>query len=481
VAAEASANPEAAELLQLGIAAYRAGDRRRARQLLTAATQRDPRLEQAWLWLSAAHDDLEFRRICLQKVLALNPRNADARRGLQILDGAPPPRVSVFSPPPAGSAAPPAAEPPPRPPAATMRARPSEPILPHCPWCGAEFTRRAQDRCPRCAKPLEVDCPACERPVPLEAESCVHCGQAVGRFFADREGYLSRLGEAYFAQNWVDQALAMYALLLEMAPAKELYHRRTAQLYGQIGDTVASINAYRRVLELSLDDPEALTQLARWYLILHQAPELKEIGQRLRALKQRSPKLTAMLGDIEYELEHYKAAEPIYRELVQRRDLDPETRVRLHFRLGEMARERGDPAGAVRAYSAAVGLGVDGHEAKLAQSRLDALRPPLPEQALRSYGETLRAMVGPVLLVWLTAGLQIGFEMRRLTGVGLVGLVLTVLGSYLLACALVTPQTLEWREALGPAGLNQPVAKTLAAVVGGGLAATALFLVLFGM
>ncbi len=75
----------ARELVQQGIAASKSGDKRRARELLTQAVQVDPQNEQAWLWLSDTLTDAVFRRICLEKVLAINPASVVARRGLGAL------------------------------------------------------------------------------------------------------------------------------------------------------------------------------------------------------------------------------------------------------------------------------------------------------------------------------------------------------------------------------------------------------------
>ena len=74
---------EAARLLQEGIAAFKAGRKVEARQLLTRATELDERNENAWLWLSAVVDSLENQQICLENVLALNPNNTRALKGLE--------------------------------------------------------------------------------------------------------------------------------------------------------------------------------------------------------------------------------------------------------------------------------------------------------------------------------------------------------------------------------------------------------------
>ena len=79
--------------LQQAAAALDAGLRVRARLLLEQVLQADPRSERAWLWLADAlasngAEEAE-RRFCLEQVLALNRRNALARRALEALGPGP--------------------------------------------------------------------------------------------------------------------------------------------------------------------------------------------------------------------------------------------------------------------------------------------------------------------------------------------------------------------------------------------------------
>ncbi len=76
-------NPD--ELLKQGIAAYKAGRKEEARELFYQTLELDRNNEQAWMWLSGAVDTNRERRVCLEEVLALNPNNAIARRGLEHL------------------------------------------------------------------------------------------------------------------------------------------------------------------------------------------------------------------------------------------------------------------------------------------------------------------------------------------------------------------------------------------------------------
>jgi hypothetical protein len=108
--------PGTLHALQRAIAAIRAGDKTGGQRLLAEVIRNDPRNEAAWLWMSAALDSDEQRRTCLERVLAINPDNPTAQRGLASLGptfgrtgptAQPPiPSPPGASPEPAGSAAP---------------------------------------------------------------------------------------------------------------------------------------------------------------------------------------------------------------------------------------------------------------------------------------------------------------------------------------------------------------------------------------
>ena len=81
---------QARSLLSLGIAAAKAGDMDEAYYYLErviigrAAPNEQAR---AWLWLSQVGDDPADKRECLEQVLAIEPTNGSARRGLALLEG----------------------------------------------------------------------------------------------------------------------------------------------------------------------------------------------------------------------------------------------------------------------------------------------------------------------------------------------------------------------------------------------------------
>src|SRR5260221_8021425 len=69
-------------LVQDGITALKAGRKEDAKHALMKAVELDENNEQGWLWLSACVDSPEEQQICLENVLALNPNNDKARKGL---------------------------------------------------------------------------------------------------------------------------------------------------------------------------------------------------------------------------------------------------------------------------------------------------------------------------------------------------------------------------------------------------------------
>ena len=70
------------DLLELGIAAARAGNRVEARMYLEVVTLQEPDNAQAFLWLSFVLDDARLATRCLERVIELDPSNEQAKRGL---------------------------------------------------------------------------------------------------------------------------------------------------------------------------------------------------------------------------------------------------------------------------------------------------------------------------------------------------------------------------------------------------------------
>jgi hypothetical protein len=71
------------DLLQEGIAAFQAGDRTKAHELLLEVVKVDPENEQAWYYLAASESNPATRKQYLEQVLEINPSNAKAREVLE--------------------------------------------------------------------------------------------------------------------------------------------------------------------------------------------------------------------------------------------------------------------------------------------------------------------------------------------------------------------------------------------------------------
>ncbi len=71
--------------LDEAIQAIRMGDKDEGRQILEEILEADESNEEVWLWLSSVVDSDEDREICLENVLALNPDNIVADKGLEAL------------------------------------------------------------------------------------------------------------------------------------------------------------------------------------------------------------------------------------------------------------------------------------------------------------------------------------------------------------------------------------------------------------
>ncbi|MBL8056997.1 MAG: tetratricopeptide repeat protein, partial [Anaerolineales bacterium] len=89
------------------VRAFKSGQRRRARDLLTRLLKAEPNNPEFWLWLSAAVETEKEQVFCLQKAIKLDPNSVAARRGLVML-GALKPEEAALPPAPALTALAPA-------------------------------------------------------------------------------------------------------------------------------------------------------------------------------------------------------------------------------------------------------------------------------------------------------------------------------------------------------------------------------------
>src|SRR5512133_1445425 len=76
--------------------AIQAGDRARARDLLTRLLKIGQDNPEYWVWMSAVVDSSKERIFCLKEALRLDPQNSAAKRGLALVGAMPPEQSQVI-------------------------------------------------------------------------------------------------------------------------------------------------------------------------------------------------------------------------------------------------------------------------------------------------------------------------------------------------------------------------------------------------
>jgi tetratricopeptide (TPR) repeat protein len=430
-------------LLQEGIAALKRGDKARARACLLAVVRQEERNELAWLWLSGAVEKDEERIFCLEKVLAINPANERARRGLAWLRD----RLS----------------------------RPAEPQATSCPFCAAPVPVR-ETTCPACGESQIVSCPSCGDSVGVESSGCPHCGQEMGDAGAGVAAYYSALGDAYQEQGKRVLALEAWQHALSDTSPQPGLHRRIAAAYRALGQRAEAIASYRLALEENPGDVEATLGLIELYVATEQREQAEEVYQQAR--REPSSAMICGLGDMALRRNDFRRALKAYEEAARGRDLDDEGRALVYARLGRLYDLQGDENKAVRAYRRAEALAPNSPAGRLAETQLADLRPSLSGKAIAGWTETLREMAGPVLACALLVGIQAGFNPHWLTPAGMLGLLLATAGIFCLVCAISTPRNEVFTLLLGQNGLQRSSFRWVVGGLGAMLVAAALALIL---
>jgi tetratricopeptide (TPR) repeat protein len=75
------------DLLQQGVAAYKAGRRDEARNIFIAVVKQSPDSQSAWAWLYDASNNDQERIHCLKQIVRINPNNEKAKQKLDSLMG----------------------------------------------------------------------------------------------------------------------------------------------------------------------------------------------------------------------------------------------------------------------------------------------------------------------------------------------------------------------------------------------------------
>jgi len=99
---------------------------------------------------------------------------------------------------------------------------------------------------------------------------------------------LYKEGFAHFANDRIDEAIALYQRALELDPELAIAWNGLSLAYRQQGDLDAAIEAGRRLIELEPDDPLSHTNLSILYMRRGQIPEAEEEKALAMQLQMRA-------------------------------------------------------------------------------------------------------------------------------------------------------------------------------------------------
>lgn len=410
---------QVASLLQQGIAAARAGRRQEARRMLLRVLEADERNEVAWLWLSGVVDSPADQRVCLENVLTINPGNAHAQKGLQVLD---------------------------------RRAAANASTQERCPHCH-EPVPQAGRTCPHCGQALVVVCPGCGDYVEVEETACPHCGQPLGDF-RDRAQYYLGLAEAYAHQRRNELIAEATARAQEAAEDDPQVPARAGALYEEIGDTEAAIVAYRQGLKRHPDSSLLHARLATIYDRRAMPGEARAMYERAVELGSDDPAFLCRAA--RFYLKEQGDALSALNALVRAVQLAPD-HAECHALLGDVYRAQGKRAQALQHYEKACRL--TAAESPLGQRvrhQFSRLQPAAAEReaAPAGWAETVRHVSGLMLSPALAALANGGLRPQGISLGAWVMLLVASVGSYLWASGADVPRNPLMQTLFGKEGMQ---------------------------
>lgn len=410
-------------LLREAVASARSGNRSWAQECLGRILKADPYNEEAWLWMSTVLETPAEKRFCLEKVLAVNPQNAQAQAGLLYLD--------------------------------QQSRGPIKPlVVPKrtlCPMCG-EPNQPQAFQCANCGQDLFVACPSCGERVDIDRPACAACGQEIGDV-GTGAAFFFHLGELYLQHGQAKRALETWDKTLFLNPDYPRVAEVAAEAFLATGQRDLAIQSLERALEES-DDAEHKRELrlkmANFQRELRQYDEAYALyHQLLLEEKERKESWTELYVEMGrfYQLRGNTDEAQNYYEMALTLD---GKRHEIRYEVANILDEKGFELRALSEFRMLRDVG--GEIGERAQARIAEIRPPVTDTFRNRWQETVRgtaryAVAGVILLALATGrnwmGLNIG---------DVLGLLAAVLGGYLVTAATATPRNLPTPANLGRLG-----------------------------
>ncbi len=403
-------------LMREAIQAARSGNKNWARECLGRVLKADPRNEEAWLWLSAVLDTVAEKRYCLERVLAINPSNAQAQAGLRYLEG-------------------------------KEEAGQPQAKRTVCPLCGEPNDPNAF-QCANCGQDLFVLCPACGERVDIDRTSCAACGLEIGDS-SDGAAYFFHLGELYLKHGQPKRALDTWDKTLLLNPDYPRVAEVAAEAFMASGQRDLALQSLERAIEEAEDEEHRRTlrlRMANYQRDLGNLEEAGRLYQELlredRALGERRADLFIELGRFHEKRKERDSARNYYEMALALDENLPEIR----YTLAEILLEQGYELRALSEFRYLARTG--GEWAERAAARIRALRPPVPEAFRNRWQEAVRGagrfFLAGLLLLLLNRGREwaVATAYSSAYTLNLLGLLATLAGGYLLTAAVSAPRFL---------------------------------------
>lgn len=380
----------AQDLFQQGVSAIRDDkDPIKARDLLTQALRLDPTNDMAWVWLSRTVSDSEKKKQCIERALKINPRNEQARKLMGRL-------------------------------AAGLSTSTNEMAV---------------------VSAVEAQPKRATASLPTQADP----GKAVSSANEMQIKALLAKAKTYLDQEKTESAIEQWVRVLEIVPDHE----------AALGNAVRYLSRLKYMddaKELVWNALKSGTEHPSVYLTAIDIARLEDDPEEANKLREKLISLPAATEDmvvenVDYFLKnHYlQEASKALEKAVQNY---PKSQ-RLMVRMGNCLEDLGRHQEAIPYFDRAARLGAKTSEGRLAEGKLDAFAPTVTDRERGSVLLAVREAVGIGVFVLVLGWLDSGLNLLQMGLAHWIGVVLGLVGGYLVVTATSSPQQKPLASLLG--------------------------------
>jgi tetratricopeptide (TPR) repeat protein len=363
----------------------------RGRDLLIQSLREDPSNDMAWLWLTRTVADRQKRLEYVERALKINPANEQALKLKERLQATPPAPPSEPSP--EAAPAPPTVAPVPETKASAARAviRPIGPKTVDIPVTQSEKAQIAQL--------ME------KADIYLESgdeEAAVAQWVEVLKLRVDHEVALRNAAGHLWRMRYWDDAEELVQRALDAGTQVPSIYLTAIDMAERRGDQGEAGMLREKIATLPAADEQLLVSVADYYLARHQTDQALHFLEQAIEAHPKGQKLLVKLGDVYQELDRKQEA-MVY-------------------------------------YDRAVRLGTRSRQGKEADKKLAGFVPVLTDRERGSVWLAVRETVGVTLLFLLLGWQDAGLSLLSMGPRRWVGVLLSMVGGYLLVTATSSPQ-----------------------------------------